>query len=184
MAKVGGSLLIAIPDLTDTNFHRTVVFVIEHTEEGAMGVVLNRPTPADLVSVWQKLDSEVHVTQPGVLFSGGPVGGPLIALHDQFSFSDTQIIEGVFMAIASERLNDLVASDDIQLRVFSGYSGWGPEQLDNEIDSGGWLVMPAEACHIFSDTETLYKNVCERFGAQIIFPQLGQNSRPANPGLN
>jgi putative transcriptional regulator len=184
MDSAGRKLLIAIPDLPDDNFFRSVVFVIEHTKEGAMGVILNRPTGVNLKDFWERLDRTVEVLQPGEIYLGGPVNGPIMALHDQTNFQDQSVMDGLYMTMSGERLNDLVATEGFNLKVFSGYSGWGPGQLDGEIAVGGWLVMPAQPEHVFAPTERLYKDVCERFGAQIILPKSNQSKLMSDPGLN
>ncbi len=184
MDSVAGKVLIAIPDLPDSNFFRTVVFVMEHTVEGAMGVILNRPMNLDVPKLWAKLDPEVEVHRSEAVFLGGPVDGPVLALHDQYGFADEQVIPGVFMSMTTPRLNQLVVSGDAQLKVFSGYSGWGPEQLDMEIESGGWLVSEVEADDVFNNDEEFWKEICERYGQQTVFDNILPNNPKIDPNLN
>ena len=86
-----GNLLIAVPDLPDTNFFRTVVFMIEHSEDGAIGVILNRPANVKLVDLWDELNSEITVQRNAPVFVGGPVNGPVLALHNQYMHSETPV---------------------------------------------------------------------------------------------
>jgi putative transcriptional regulator len=135
MPSLKGQLLVATPALGDPNFHRTVVLVLEHGEEGAAGVVLNRPTDMELLGHlpgWEE-----HAAAPGVVFVGGPV-------------SPTGVI---CLAVASgsgeiETLDPTVLPDDVGVvvdgvRVFAGYAGWGSGQLEAEIAEGAWFVVPA-----------------------------------------
>ena len=185
MDSVTGKVLIAIPELPDSNFFRTVVFMLEHTDEGAMGVVLNRPTNLDLISLWSKLDPEVQVTRASEpVYLGGPVEGPVIALHDQYGIADEEVITGVFMSMTSTRLNQLVVLEGAQLKVFSGYSGWGPGQLELELDSGGWLISEVSAADVFNVDEELWKQICDRYGRQILFDKLLPESPQIDPNLN
>ena len=184
MDSLAGKLLVAIPDLPDSNFYRTVVFVIEHSDEGAMGVVLNRPSNVDLYDLWQQFDSDVEVYVDGKVHVGGPVKGPILALHDQFSLTDELIIDDVYITTSSDRLNQLVCDSNIQFKAFSGYSGWGPKQLDSELEHGGWLVADATANDIYGHPDLLWKSVCERVGKNILFPGLPDLPMGGDPNLN
>ena len=158
--------------------------MMDHTDEGAMGVVLNRPTSVEISDLWQKLDSDVEVYIDGKVHVGGPVEGPIIALHDQFSMSDEMIIDEVYMTMTSDRMNQLVAKSGIKFRVFSGYSGWAPGQLEAEVQNGGWLVTEATSSDVYGSPEALWKSVCERVGNKIMFPGLPDISSGTDPNLN
>src|ERR1700744_2807205 len=144
-----GCLLVATPVLTDPNFHRTVILVVEHeAEEGTLGVVLNRPTdvPVDRVlDSWSEL-----VTGPSVVFKGGPVA-PTSALAIGLVPGDAEplgwpALDGA-AAVSRLGLVDLDAPPDLlapaidRLRVYAGYAGWAPGQLRAEIDEGAWYVV-------------------------------------------
>lgn len=184
MESTAGKLLVAIPELPDSNFFRTVVFMIEHNEEGAMGVVLNRPTSVTIGDLWQKLNPDVAVYADGNVHVGGPVSGPIIAIHDQFSLIDETIIDDVYMTMDRDRLNQLIANAEINLRIYSGYSGWAPDQLEDELQCGGWLVAPAKAQDIYGSPDQLWKSVCERVGNDIMMPGLPDLPSGGDPNLN
>jgi len=164
-----GRLLVATPPLDDPNFDRTVVYMLEHNPEGAVGVVLNRPsddTLPDALDRWQD-----QLTSPQVLFDGGPVElDALIALArldgepgDAWSsvVGDLGSIDlGLDPAIITERV--------VELRVFRGYSGWGPGQLDHELGEGAWMVLPSERNDVFSPApDDLWRTVIRRQGGRI-----------------
>ncbi len=162
-----GRLLLATPPLEDPNFDRTVIYVLEHHDEGALGLVLNRPSPEELdepLDRWADLQ-----TLPSLVFVGGPVEpDALIALARTRQPIDE----------ADEHLAPLsgdIASADLAadpttvipsisaLRVFRGYSGWGPGQLEGEIDAGAWLVLDPDPSDVFtSEPDELWRVVLRR----------------------
>jgi putative transcriptional regulator len=184
MKSFAGQLLIAIPDLGDTNFFRTVVLLIEHTTDGAVGVVLNRPGNMTLKKLWNALAAEIPVKRLDFVHIGGPVQGPILALHNEGDWSDSQVIDGVYMTMAGEILNHLVSDTKCQLKTFTGYSGWGPNQLESEIKRGGWLLHPAEPRHVFCQSHELWKDVCESVGREIMFAGLALDTTPNNAHWN
>ncbi|HEV3449578.1 MAG TPA: YqgE/AlgH family protein [Acidimicrobiia bacterium] len=142
-----GRLLVATPDLEDPNFFRTVVLVLEHTSDGAVGVVLNRPSPGTAVGAslpaWAAL-----ATEPPVVFVGGPVQPEaaigLARRHDQAEPDGFAPLFDDLGTVDLERDPEQVLPRVDRLRVFAGYAGWGPTQLEAELDAGGWFVLPAE----------------------------------------
>jgi putative transcriptional regulator len=161
-----GRLLVATPPLEDPNFDRTVVYVLEHHDEGALGVVLNRPTEESLdepLDRWADLQAS-----PGAVFDGGPVErDALIALaHARATDVQTDELSSVAGEVASADLAAdpaLVAGDVHTVRVFRGYAGWGPGQLDDEIEAGAWLVLDPVTADVFtSHPETLWRDVLRR----------------------
>ena len=189
MGKFEGKLLIAVPDLQDMNFLRTVVLVLHHDQFGASGVVLNRPTDtrvSDLVSQLE-LPIESVTTLTERLHVGGPVEGPLIVLHDDRDLSEESVIPGVFISTRRDLVEQLLATDGLEMRLFSGYSGWASEQLENEVEHGGWLILDADRNHVFGSADSLWKVVCDQFGDDVCqLPQSQRNDDGAmfDPGLN
>jgi putative transcriptional regulator len=148
-----GRLLVALPALTDPNFHRTVVHVLEHdAESGALGVIINRPS---WLEVSEHLpDLAQAVLPPGVVFIGGPVQREiaLTVVRDDRGFPT--LIE---------------APETSQpCRVFSGYAGWGVGQLEAEITEGSWQVVDAEPDDVFcAHPEALWSDVWKRQGGRL-----------------
>ena len=143
-----GTLLVAAPTLTDPNFSRSVVFVIDHRPAGTLGVVLNRPSEvsvADVLPTWGP-----HTTTPHAVFVGGPVEQRtalcLAALRTGEDPARTGGVVGVRGPVALVDLDgdpDDLAPRVRGLRVFAGYAGWDRGQLDGEIGRGDWYVVPA-----------------------------------------
>ncbi|MEM7784568.1 MAG: YqgE/AlgH family protein [Planctomycetota bacterium] len=182
--SLAGKLLIAVPDLHDPNFFRTVVVLFQHSDEGASGVVLNQPTTIPLKKIWEDLGEGVVCETSENVFVGGPVEGPLIAIHTSPPLAETEVIPGVYLSMSRPQLDSLVGQKDQQFRIFSGYSGWGPGQLESEIERGGWLVLPATFDNIFDSPDGLWKQVCDQFGSEILKPIMGQREYPDDPSLN
>ena len=169
-----GHLLIAAPSLFDY-FRRTVVLVLEHTPDGAMGVVLGRETEtrvADAVPALAELPGANEV-----VYLGGPVAPEsLVALGD---FEDpgeagTQVI-GSLGTLDPDGDNESLR----RLRVFAGYAGWGPGQLDDELEQEAWIVAPAEPGDPFYDGD-LWPVALERKGGGYSLLA----TMPADPSLN
>ena len=143
-----GRLLVATPALVDPNFARSVVLLLDHDESGTLGVVLNRPTELDVEEVlpaWRP-----HLTGVPVVFQGGPVAlDSALGLAAVPGAPDAEEPLGFRRVAGSLGLVDLDAPPEILapelvgLRIFAGYSGWGPDQLDAELAEGSWYVVDA-----------------------------------------
>ena len=183
MCNIQGSLLVASPHLPDPNFYRTVVLMIEHSDEGALGVILNRVSDTPLRRVWESV-CESECVSNEFLFIGGPVEGPLMALHTNAELDGLEVIPGTFFTSEKTTLERLVEIPDSQFRIFSGYSGWGAGQLDTELKMGGWLTAHAKARQILGDFDELWQNVTHAIGAEITDRALGIRHRPSDPRSN
>jgi len=156
--RLKGKLLVAAPALVDPNFFRTVVLVLEHGEEGAVGVVLNRPSDFDLVATLP--DWEEWAAAPSVVFVGGPVAEGTAICLGRVGGED-----GITVVDASRDPDDLAAHE---VRFFSGYAGWSAGQLEDEIDEGAWLVVEADPDDALDDEpELLWSRVLERQGGRL-----------------
>jgi putative transcriptional regulator len=182
MDSLTGKLLIATPDMVDLNFGKSVVFLIQHASQGASGVILNQPLPTSVSAVWDEI-SDAECDCELAVNCGGPVDGPLLALHQKPDASEREIIPQVHLSMHRESLHSIVMQSDFEFRIFSGYSGWGAGQLDAEIENGGWLILDAKADHIFGEQETLWRKVCEHVGHDVLKPHLNR-VRNLDPKLN
>lgn len=177
-----GRLLVAAPPLEDPNFDRTVVLMLNHDDDGALGLVLNRPTDEDAVpglSTW--LD---RADDPAVVFSGGPVEvQTLIGLarvrgampgEGWAPLSAVPGGAGANAVLADLGTVDLAAEpdevgDDVEaVRLFRGYAGWGSAQLEGELDVGAWIVVDPDADDVFTaDPGGLWRRVLVRQGGRL-----------------
>lgn len=164
-----GRLLVATPPLVDPNFDRTVVYMLEHNDEGAVGVVLNRPSSDTLPEPIDRWDE--HLSLPAVLFDGGPVEPEALIALARLEHPDDDAWTSVVGDLGSIDLAvdpALVAGPVRQLRVFRGYSGWGPQQLDGELVEGAWMVLPSDHDDVFTaDPTDLWRAVIRRQGGRI-----------------
>ena len=165
-ASLRGRLLVATPGRHDPSFDRTVVLLLEHTAEGAVGVVLNRPSDVGVgapLPEWERLAAE-----PGVVFHGGPVQpGAAIGLARRTEAATPgkgwSPVVGRLGTVDLSAPPDEVAARVEGVRVFSGYAGWGPRQLEGELDHAAWVVVAAEPTDVFSpDPERLWRTVLRR----------------------
>jgi putative transcriptional regulator len=148
--SVAGKLLVALPVIVEDSFRRSVVLVLNHDDDGAFGVILNRPSDIPVAAALPRWDD--RVVAPAVVFQGGPVEPE--------------------MAIALGREGDTVAQVDLEadpallvadVRVFAGYAGWSPGQLDHELVQGAWAICDAEPADAFrSDASDLWHAVLAR----------------------
>jgi putative transcriptional regulator len=187
--SLSGRLLVATPLLGDPNFRRTVILIVEdEPEEGTLGVVLNRPTE---VQVGQVLESWTDlVTGPTVVFKGGPVSpnsalALALALGDEEPLGWRSLDGSSLMSriglVDLEAPPELLAGGITSLRVFAGYAGWGPGQLQAEIDEGAWYVLPGEPADAFlAEPEQLWPAVLRRQGGDFAIVA----TYPDDPMLN
>ncbi len=184
MDSLTGKLLIAVPDLPDSNFYRSVVLIMTHSHEGAMGVILNRPSNLTVAQVWDRISPHIDCQCDDPINVGGPVQGPLMALHSSMALSENNVIPGIYLTLSHESLDQLVLQSDHRFKLFRGYAGWAPKQLENEIEYGGWLTMDADSEHVFQSPDHLWKSVCEQVGRKIMLPQMPTKSMGIDSSLN
>lgn len=185
-----GMLLLATPELLDPNFSGTVVLLLDANAEGALGVVLNRPTAlavGEVLASWAEV-----VTEPEVLFQGGPVetdGALAVALRREGTIGGPSDDSGLGFRVVLDDLGlidldtpvELVADSLTNLRIFAGYAGWGSGQLDREVELGHWYVVPAHSDDVFGlDPRTLWSDVLRRQPGDLAM----HATRPVDPELN
>jgi putative transcriptional regulator len=167
MDSLRGQLLIAGPTLVDPNFARTVVLVLEHSDEGAMGLVLNRPVEATVGEAAPELGGVVDGEEP--LFQGGPVQPAGVIVLAEFADPDDAamlVLGRVGPLSASADLDDVEVVDG-RSRAFAGHAGWGAGQLESELERDDWIVEPAREDDAFADdAEHLWSTVLERKGGR------------------
>lgn len=180
MESLRGRLLISSGGLFDPNFRHTVVLVGEHNEAGALGVVLNRPLDVTVHDAVPALSSFVAPEEP--LFQGGPVqpsSAVLLAEVAHPELADILVFGSIGFLIGE--IPEDVRPGVLRARVFLGYSGWGPGQLEAEMAHDSWIIDPAREDDVFTDVpELLWSRVLERKG-----PEYQRLSRmPFDPTMN
>ena len=217
-----GRLLIASPHLSDGNFLRTVVFIIRHDVEGAFGLTVNRATDRRFRDLIDCPPAEGKPRDDDFIFRGGPVEGPLLALHDlsgvgepcnTFDAIDQMVpASGAKVTIEShpsqpwgsmsidlgtppawitgddDHLRILLRRPDAKVRYVAHYAGWGPSQLDEELQAGGWLHVDADHDILFGDSNESWELAVKKCGSEVlseIVPNVSADrlSR-VDPGMN
>jgi len=180
VSSLQGHLLVAGPGLVDPNFWRTVVLIGEHSEDGALGVILNRSSETTVEEAVPEL--AVLAEEMGVVHLGGPVQPSAIVVLADFVEPDearSLVLDSIgFLAseVDPETLGELRRA-----RVYAGYAGWGRGQLEEELDEGSWIVEPAVAEDVFTnDPDGLWSTVLRRKGGP--FSVLA--SMPPDPNRN
>lgn len=162
-----GALLVATPLLGDPNFARSVVLVLQHDDDGSLGVVLDRPTT---IPVGEFLpDWEINAVEPAFVFHGGPV--------------EPEVGIGLCIRFGSLEIVDLTAPpiDDSPARVFGGCAGWGPAQLAGEIAEGAWFVVDFEPGDLLTDDpDGLWTSVLRRQSSELSI----YSTYPPDPRMN
>jgi putative transcriptional regulator len=181
--SLAGHFLVASRHLSDPNFVRSVVLMIHHNEDGAMGVVINRPSEKSIREVWEWIGNDPCEREEPV-FVGGPVPGPIVALHAQEAFSEHEVLPDLFVSTHRDALNLIVRKIDTPVRLYSGHAGWGGGQLEGELEAGGWLFTRATKDDVFADHETIWKTVTQRIGLEIMAPDLDFEHVPPDPSMN
>lgn len=161
---LAGRLVVATPGLADPNFSHAVVLILEHSAEGAVGLVLNRPSDSTVASVlagWERVSAP-----PPVVFVGGPVqsGEAMVALGRVAGEAAAMlpVLPGVGLV---DLATDPEAASAREVRLFTGYAGWGGGQLEREIEAGGWFLVDARADDAFTtDSAGLWRAVLTRQG--------------------
>jgi putative transcriptional regulator len=149
MDSTAGQLLIAGPGLVDPNFFRTVVLIVEHSDEGALGLVLNRPSETAVGEAVSELDELLDPDEP--LYIGGPVQpSSLIILADFEDAEEAALVAFDEVGVVAGGADQTPPAVK-QSRAFVGHSGWGPGQLNGEIDRGDWILEPAVREDAFTD---------------------------------
>ena len=172
--NLAGQLLIAEPRLADPNFKRSVVLVLDHGEDGALGVVVNRPLEVDVSVVlpgWQP-----YATLPGRLFRGGPVAldsalglAVLPGIGDDEPVGWRRVVDGLGL-VDLDAPPEVLVDGMAGLRIFAGYAGWGSGQLEDELAEGAWYVVPGLAGDAFTGApEGLWRAVLRRQGGDLAF---------------
>jgi putative transcriptional regulator len=177
MDSLHGQLLVSSPALHDPNFRRTVVLITHHDEEGAMGLVLSRPSEVRVEDAVAELADLPGADQ--LVYVGGPVQPEaVVVLVEHENDPDSPIIGRIAFMEAGSDLEELAVA---RARVFAGYSGWGPDQLEGELDENSWIVVPAEPDDVFApDPDELWRTVLHRKGGKFALIA----TMPFDPKLN
>jgi len=169
-----GHLLVAHPNMMDPNFHNAVVLVTKEEKGNVAGLILNRAGPVTIKSLWEDSFKE-KMDVEGWVHSGGPVYGTPMALHTTQKFSDEIVMPGIFLTYNKDSIKKLLLEGE-QYRIFLGYAGWQPGQLERELDVGAWFLAQADIGDVFyTYGDDLYKKYMQTITVEMmnaIVPEL------------
>jgi putative transcriptional regulator len=175
-----GQLLVASPGLLDPNFRRTVVLVVAHDDEGAVGIVLNRRSETEVVEAVPELADIAGAD--GLVSVGGPVQGEAVLVLAEWDDAEEagSIVFGDVGLMGAAAELERVAASTRRVRIFAGYAGWTSGQLEAEVAEPSWILEEADAEDVFGDDADLWSNVLRRKGGA--FKLIA--TMPEDPSLN
>jgi len=181
-----GSLVVASPRMDDPNFEHSIILMIEHSDQGAMGLVLNRPMATTVDEVWDQLSVLPCPLDDQPLLQGGPCEGPLMLLHDRPEQAQIEVCQGVCFTTEEPMVRELLSDHPKAMRFFVGYAGWGPGQLEHELNQGGWLVTRANADVVFDPDadDGLWMRVITGIDRSLAMLAMNPNLMPRDPSMN
>ncbi len=183
MNSLQGHLLVASPQLRDPNFVRTVVLMVQHNEQGALGVVLNRPTTTTVGEAWKQV-SEDPSDLAELLHHGGPCDGPLMVIHDHEPASQLEVVSGIYFSAEKDNVQWLIEQGHDPAKYFVGCAGWGPGQLEAELETGSWRSTPATTDQVFHGGEDLWSTVTQEIVRCLSLATINPKIIPKDPSMN
>jgi putative transcriptional regulator len=178
-----GKLLVASPQLAESTFSRSVVFLVQDDKNGSFGVMLNRPAGDLVVEKWNKILGE-PMTDSGRLCIGGPMSGPVLAIHSVVDHAEIHMQPDLYVSTSQENLRTIVTTADSPFRIFFGVSGWQPGQLDAELSQGIWMVGEATPDSVLHADEDIWIQSLRRIGHRFYTDVLGVDSSAIHPLSN
>ena len=182
MNSLQGSFLVAAPHQLDPNFAKSIVLVVAHTSRGAFGIVVNDTREES--GRFQLRDSQRGSRRTVGFVRGGPITGPPMAIHTSAILGERQIMPGVFFSAKEKNVLRLMRQLQHRCKLFLGYAGWSPNQLEYELDQGVWRVVPATTEEIFSDDGDLWERLTRRANRMQLRIMFNIENIPADPQLN
>ena len=177
-----GKILIASPELQDPNFAHSVVLIVQHDENGAMGLIINRPLETTVSDAWTQV-SAVPYPNEDPLYQGGPCEGPLIVLHKEPGKGQMEVYDGIYLSSDADAVKALVDDVADPLKFFVGYAGWSPMQLESELSEGAWQVAEISSSIILSTPRELWDELQKRIASAIPTPAHGALRPVVDPRL-
>jgi putative transcriptional regulator len=186
-----GKLLVASPSVVDPLFARSVCLVMQHDATGAIGLLLNRPLQAGPSELWNLLAgstnsaSRIPSASSRCVHFGGPMSGPVVALHDGRQWAEAEPTSGVYVAAQKSNLQHVVSPGAAQhVRLIIGHAAWQSGQLEAEIAAGIWYPLPATADRVFAADETMWPRLVRIGVGHSLASWVGVDDSRVVPALN
>lgn len=160
--------LIATPQLQDSNFHQAVVLLLEHSDEGSMGLIINHLAPLTFRELGKSQEMDIPPSRRAdSLYKGGPVEPYRgFVLHDSTRVEErNEILPGLYLSVTSDALPSLILDTAVHLRFCLGYAGWGAGQIELELKEGSWLYTEADRQTVlFEEPEHAWERAIKSMG--------------------
>ena len=181
-----GKVLIASENLLDPNFARAVVLIVQHDENGAMGLIINRALETTVQEAWTQVSS-VPYPNNDPLYQGGPVEGPLIVLHNHPDKGQMEVTGGIWLSSDADAVKALVDEAVEPLKFFVGYAGWTGMQLETELSEGAWQVAEIDPSLLMATPRGLWEELqaaARRTLRTHMRPAINPKLIPPDPSVN
>jgi putative transcriptional regulator len=183
MKSLQGHFLLAAPNQLDPDFAEAVILVVEHDDRGAIGVIVNCPRDRH-EGIAQQRNTKRRWPQEPRLYFGGPVTGPLMAVHADAAFAGIEILPGAFFEREEEHVFALMRSTQQAYKTFTGHTRWGPRQLEYEVEYGIWRATAATAAEVFSNDDNLWARLLRQTCDSLLQAICNVEHIPRDPSLN
>ena len=179
-------ILVASPSWSNELYARSVCLLVHHGKEGSVGIFLNRSLPESPAELWKHLAGDKSLAgSPRTLHFGGPMSGPVIALHNREELAEYTSVDGVYVAAQLENLQRLICSEDeAEVRIIVGQAAWKPGELDVELREGKWLPLPVSPQLVFSNEDEMWARAMRQIGNHFVASITGATGQPASVLLN
>jgi putative transcriptional regulator len=181
-----GKVLVAAAELKDPNFVRAVVLIVQHDENGAMGLVINRPLETTVQEAWTQVSS-VPYPNDSPLYYGGPCEGPLIVLHRDSARGQMEVAEGIWLSSDADAVKNLVDESVEPMKFFVGYSGWSSAQLESELLEGSWILADIDSSLLLATPGDVWDQIqaaARKAVRHAVRPAVDPKFIPPDPSVN
>ncbi|MEM7625509.1 MAG: YqgE/AlgH family protein [Planctomycetota bacterium] len=187
MESLRGQMLLASLEMGDPNFERSVILMVQHGPEGAMGLVLNQPTGTAVAeALGDQVETECSTQE--MLYRGGPCDGPLMVLHGDPVHGQEQVLDGLYFATEREYVEPALCGAVSPARFFAGYAGWGAGQLESELAVKAWSVIEGDAATVLRSTPSEQADVWRKLirvkASSELFKDWDPQIVPRDPSMN
>jgi len=183
--SLAGCLLVASPSVRTGVFGQSVCLVLEHSQDRALGIVLNKPMQVSFSTFLSEVVPDLSKdTANKLLHFGGPESGPILAIHNTPELAEGGNQLGVYLSAQMSHLKQLAQSNVVQLKFYAGSSVWGPLELDHQVVSGNWHVLPAIPDIVFEDESRMWSKAMRSIANQIYSESTGLDLRGYDCSLN
>jgi len=177
-----GTILVASPAIGNAPYERAVILVVQNTEKGIFGVVLNKPGDQQLRSAWLQMTGASDGEES--LVHGGPIGGPVFAIHQDQRLAEMEIPGGVFITANSQTVEELVRQTGNDYRIVFGVAGWKQQQLNRELEDGFWYPIGGSPSIVFDNPDLMWERSLRAYSDDMLCDVVGVSGLPDDPQLN